>query len=131
MLIMVLHPMLLTRLLTTFIFIIVASVTLTFLVQEAERKDLVGATAAYAPVLVVFVGTGEDSTSSDMRNWVIGVVVAGSILGTFYLLYLLRIISVLQADYYESVPIPEPGLRKPWEPLDQEEWGRTLSSGPI
>ena len=57
MLIMVLHKTLVTTLLTTSLFVLAVSLTLALFMQDAERKDIIGATAAYAAVLVVFVGT--------------------------------------------------------------------------
>jgi hypothetical protein len=58
MLVMVLHPTLLTRLLTTSTFVVAVSILLSWKMETAEPKDIVVATAAYAAVLVVFVGTG-------------------------------------------------------------------------
>jgi hypothetical protein len=55
-LIMSLHPTRLTQLLTTSLFVISVALILARLMDEAERKDMIAATAAYAAVLVVFVG---------------------------------------------------------------------------
>jgi hypothetical protein len=57
MLIMTLHATRLTNLLTTSIFVFVVAIALAWYMKEAESKDVIGATAAYAAVLVVFVGT--------------------------------------------------------------------------
>jgi hypothetical protein len=57
MLIMTLHPTKLTSLLTTSLFVIVVALILARVMDEAQNKDIVAATAAYAAVLVVFVGT--------------------------------------------------------------------------
>ena len=57
MLIMTLHPTKLTSLLTTSLFIIAVAVILAWVMEDAQNKDSVAATAAYAAVLVVFVGT--------------------------------------------------------------------------
>jgi len=56
MLIMSLHPTLLTQLLTTSLFVLFFSIFLAFEWTHAEEKDIIAATAAYAAVLVVFVG---------------------------------------------------------------------------
>jgi hypothetical protein len=57
MLIMRLHPTKLTELLTTSIFVLVVGVILAWYMKDAVNKDILAATAAYAAVLVVFVGT--------------------------------------------------------------------------
>lgn len=57
MLIMTLHPTKLTSLLTASLFIIAVAVILAGVMEDAQNKDIVAATAAYAAVLVVFVGT--------------------------------------------------------------------------
>jgi hypothetical protein len=57
MLIMALHPTRLTSLLTTSIFVFAVAIALAWYMKEAQSKDVIGATAAYAAVLVVFVGT--------------------------------------------------------------------------
>ena len=62
MLIMTLHPTQLTTLLTTSVFVFVVAGVLAWLMEDAAGKDIVGATAAYAAVLVVFVGTGGGSS---------------------------------------------------------------------
>ena len=56
MLIMTLHPTKLTRLLTSSCFIIVVAVALAAFMDTAEPKDIIASTAAYAAVLVIFVG---------------------------------------------------------------------------
>lgn len=60
MLIMTLHESKLTSLVTTSVFVLGVAVILALTVDDT--KDIVGATAAYAAVLVVFVGTGSGST---------------------------------------------------------------------
>ena len=58
MLIMVLDPRKLTTVVTTSVFTLVIGLALAIWMDEAESKDMIAATAAYAAVLVVFVGTG-------------------------------------------------------------------------
>jgi len=58
MLIMTLHQTKLTSLLTTSIFVLAVALALAWFMDTAEPKDIIGATAAYAAVLVVFVGAG-------------------------------------------------------------------------
>ena len=55
MLIMVLHPTLVTSLVTSFVFVFVFSVTAAYFLDKPF--DVLSGTAAYAAVLVVFVGT--------------------------------------------------------------------------
>ena len=57
MLIMRLHPTLLTGLLTTSVFVVIVGVILAWFMTDAQKKDILGATAGYAAVLVVFVST--------------------------------------------------------------------------
>lgn len=57
MLIMTLHPGKVTSLVTTSVFVVAVAVTLAAFMTDAQGKDIIGATAAYAAVLVVFVGT--------------------------------------------------------------------------
>ena len=57
MLIMVLHQTRLTTLLTTSFFVLGVGLILAYFMRDADRKDILAATAAYAAVLVVFVGT--------------------------------------------------------------------------
>ena len=61
MLIMSLHPSRLTNLLTTSLFVFAVAAALAWFMKTAEPKDIIGATAAYAAVLVVFVGTSTTS----------------------------------------------------------------------
>jgi hypothetical protein len=63
MLIMTLHPTRLTSLLTTSVFVLAVGVALAWWMKDAASKDIMGSTAAYAAVLVVFVGTGGGSSS--------------------------------------------------------------------
>ncbi|KAJ5717292.1 hypothetical protein N7488_002938 [Penicillium malachiteum] len=58
MLIMTLSPSKLNSLLTTSLFVVGIAVILAWFMKDAGPKDILGATAAYAAVLVVFVGTG-------------------------------------------------------------------------
>lgn len=58
MLIMTLHQSKVTSLVTTSVFVIAVAVALAWFMKDAQAKDIIGATAAYAAVLVVFVGTG-------------------------------------------------------------------------
>jgi hypothetical protein len=57
MLIMALHPQLNVALITTSIATVVFGVLIAFGAKDSTGKDVLGATAAYAAVLVVFVGT--------------------------------------------------------------------------
>jgi hypothetical protein len=57
MLVMSLHPTRLTQLLTTSVFVLVVGIILAWYMKDADKKDILGATAAYAAVLVVFVGS--------------------------------------------------------------------------
>ena len=57
MLIMRLHPTLLTELITTSVFILAVGVVLAWYMKDAQKRDILAATASYAAVLVVFVGT--------------------------------------------------------------------------
>lgn len=57
MLIMVLHPTRTVSLVTTSVATILFALVLAFGAQDSSGKDVLGATAAYAAVLVVFVGT--------------------------------------------------------------------------
>jgi hypothetical protein len=61
MLIMTLHQGKLTSLLTTSLFLLAVAALLAKFMDGAEPKDIIGASAAYAAVLVVFVGTGTSS----------------------------------------------------------------------
>lgn len=48
-----LHPFKVTILLTTSVFMLVAAVLQTWLMDTSEPKDIIGVTAAYAAVLIV------------------------------------------------------------------------------
>lgn len=61
MLIMVLYPSKITSLVTTTCFVLVVAVGLAVFMRSSEPKDIVACTAAYAAVLVVFVGAGGGS----------------------------------------------------------------------
>jgi hypothetical protein len=56
MLIMSLHPTKVTSLMTTSMFVVVVAVLLAYSMTDALPQDVIGATAAYAAVFVVFVG---------------------------------------------------------------------------
>jgi len=96
MLIMVLHPGILTVLVTTSVSVLTVAVTLAAIVKEADAKDTVLATLAYAAVLVVFVGASGPSSGtsasdgltqgSRLSNGKVGGIVVGSIFGTLLLL---------------------------------------------
>ena len=82
MLIMDLHPTKLTSLLTTSVFVLALAILFAALTHW-EPKDIIGATAAYAAVLVVFVGTS--TSESDLGNGRTGGLIAG-VVGGLYLL---------------------------------------------
>lgn len=63
MLIMTLHKTLPTTLVTTSVFVIAVAVGLAWKMEDAKNQEIVAATAAYAAVLVVFVGTGTPSSA--------------------------------------------------------------------
>ncbi|KAE9367583.1 hypothetical protein N431DRAFT_416289 [Stipitochalara longipes BDJ] len=60
MLIMVMDPRKVTTVVTTSVFTLTIGLILAVWMDEAESKDMIGATAAYAAVLVVFVGAGSN-----------------------------------------------------------------------
>jgi VIT1/CCC1 family predicted Fe2+/Mn2+ transporter len=62
MLIMSLHPTRLTQLLTASVSVVSIALVLAWFMDEAERKDIIAATAAYGAVLVVFVGASTTTT---------------------------------------------------------------------
>ena len=73
MLVMTLHQSRLTSLLTTALVVFTIAAILAYLWDSAEPKHIVGATAAYAAMLVVFVearggGTYKRSTASSNRH---------------------------------------------------------------
>ena len=87
MLIMTLHPTRLTTLLTSSLFIFAVVATLAGVMDTAEPKDIVGATAAYAAVLVVFVGTGGGSTNAGvLSSGIVAGIVIGSLAGAAIIL---------------------------------------------
>lgn len=57
MLVMTLHPSRNTSLITVSVATFLFALLLAFLARDSAGKDVLGATAAYAAVLVVFVGT--------------------------------------------------------------------------
>ncbi|KAH8786454.1 hypothetical protein F5882DRAFT_439140 [Hyaloscypha sp. PMI_1271] len=85
MLIMTLHPTLLTALLTTSLFVFAVAILIAVTMKTAEPKDVLGATAAYAAVLVVFVGTS--TTTDDLRPRVVAIIVAAVIIGSTVLAF--------------------------------------------
>jgi hypothetical protein len=92
MLIIVLHPTKLTALVTTVVCVLFVGVVLSFYMRKAEDKDILSATAAYAAVLVVFVGTS--TTTSELSDGVIGAI-SGGLVGVF-----LTLIGVLYFLFY-------------------------------
>lgn len=88
MLIMRLHTDLLTVVLTTSVFVVVVGIILASVMKDAEAKDILGAAAAYAAVLVVFVGQGTVPEQSAWSNGqiaglTVGVMVGVSLIGGF------------------------------------------------
>lgn len=61
MLVMILHPTKLTTILTTSCCVVAAAVLLAVFMVDSQAKDVLACTAAYAAVLVVFVGAGGGS----------------------------------------------------------------------
>lgn len=118
MLIMILHPTLLTVTITTSVFVLVVGVLLAALMKEAEPKDIVAATAAYAAVLVVFVAGSEGSgatsvgfpNNSSMTNAQVGVIVAGSILVTIMVMILTVVLWIFIALKFPSIRSPIRGM---------------------
>jgi hypothetical protein len=94
MLIMTLHQTRLTTLLTSSLCIFAVAATLAAAMDTAEPKDIVAATAAYAAVLVVFVGTGGGTTDAGALS---GGGVAGIVVGSLggATLILLAVVSFL------------------------------------
>lgn len=82
MLIMRLHPDLPTVILTTSAFVVVVGILLAARLPNAEPKDIVGASAAYAAVLVVFVGQGKIPEKSTLGNGELAGIAVGTIVGT-------------------------------------------------
>jgi hypothetical protein len=82
MMIMVLHPTKLTALLTTIICVLSVAVSLSFR-SYARPIDILSATAAYAAVLVVFVGTS--TKTSGLSDGVVGAI-SGGVLGGILLI---------------------------------------------
>jgi len=58
MLIMVLQPGLISRLVTTSLFTLAVACMLAYLMADASQSSLMAMAAAYAAVMVVFVGSG-------------------------------------------------------------------------
>lgn len=121
MLIMVLQPNLITVTVTTSVSVLIVSFILAVVMKDAEVKDVVAATAAYAAVLVVFVGGSGDSTGnnssgngSTMSNGVIGGIVAGSIVGTLLLMMALFVLWVFIAMKIPGIYNPLPWVKTPY-----------------
>jgi hypothetical protein len=85
MLIMYLHASKLTSLLTTSVFVIAVAVYFAALLNW-EPKDIIGATAAYAAVLVVFVGTS--APPSNLSDGKIAGIVVGVVCGLYVVIAL-------------------------------------------
>ncbi|OCK85086.1 hypothetical protein K432DRAFT_400533 [Lepidopterella palustris CBS 459.81] len=81
MLIMVLHPTKLTAVTTTVVCVLFVGIVLSFSMHNAEDKDILAASAEYAAVLVVFVGTS--TTTSELSNGAIGAI-SGGLIGIVY-----------------------------------------------
>jgi hypothetical protein len=98
MLIMTLHPTPLTNLLTTSLFVLAVAVVLAIWMTNAEGKDIIAATAAYAAILVVFVGT---TTTETVENYtvVVGIMVGVMIGVPFLILSPLLIIHLAHGVY--------------------------------
>ena len=79
MMIMVLHPTKLTGLLITGICVLSMGIALSFAMHDAESRDILGARAACAAVLVVFVST--NNTTSGLSNGVVGAIAGGVLEG--------------------------------------------------
>ena len=77
MLIMTLHQTKLTTLLTTSSFVLAVAVILAAAMTDAEPKDILTATAGYAAVLVVFVGTGGSKVAASLSEGAIAGIVIG------------------------------------------------------
>ncbi|OCL12224.1 hypothetical protein AOQ84DRAFT_386277 [Glonium stellatum] len=75
MLIMTLHPTKLTALLTTSVFVIAIAGGFSWPEKNSEDLNIIVYTAAYAAVLVVFVGTA--NPAGGLSNSTIGAIVAG------------------------------------------------------
>ena len=124
MLIMLLHPSIITVTVTTSVFVLVVSFLVAIAMKDTEPKDVVAATAAYAAVLVVFVGgsggggsggstrNGTENSSS-MSNAKVGGIVAGSIVGTLLLMIALLVLWCFIAAFVPGMPIPIPGAENP------------------
>ena len=84
MLVMKLYPTTLNVCLTTTLFVFVAAALLAINMGDTGPKDVLGITAAYAAVLVVFVGTSttEDGLDNGHVAVVMGAVMAGLIVFT-------------------------------------------------
>jgi hypothetical protein len=84
MLIMYLHPTKLTNLLTTSVFVTTVAVYFAA-ATDWEPKDIIGATAAYAAVLVVFVGTSTSTPGGNLSDGQVAGIVIGVVVWLYYL----------------------------------------------
>jgi hypothetical protein len=97
MLIMKLHPTTLTVCLTTTIAVILAASLLVLFGLKSSPKDLVGITAAYAAVLVVFVGASTTDRGAD-NKYVAKVM--GTLVGIVITIVLI-VLGCLQYRWYQ------------------------------
>lgn len=97
MLVMKLNPTTLTVCLTTTLFVIAAALLLALFMRDTEPKDVLSITAAYAAVLVVFVGTSTTNNGADNR---MVAIITGSLVGGFLLL------GILAWRYLPGLPLP-------------------------
>lgn len=140
-LIMVLHPTLLTALVTTSVFVLFVGTVLAAVMVEAEPKDVVAATAAYAAVLVVFIGTsgggsnasdnagGADITnnstanttaqSTSMSKGQVGGITAGSIGAVLITMFAIWGLWAAIASTTFWIPLPIPGLTQLYQDMEQ------------
>ena len=103
MIIMTLHSTRTTTLATTSVFTFFVAILLAWFMSTADPKDVIAAIAAYAAVLVVFVGTSQQAPSSGNHNGheggsksslsggAIAGIVVGSLAGCFLLLVVLAL----------------------------------------
>jgi hypothetical protein len=113
MMIMVLHPTKLTTLLTTVVCVFFVALALSFRMNKAEPKDILSATAAYAAVLVVFVGAND--TTSKLSDGLVGAIVGG-VIGAILLFVFIFIMTVSLLPW---VAIRGPYRRRPFQLLVQ------------
>jgi hypothetical protein len=83
MLIMILHPTKLTALVTTIVFTMAVALILALTMTTAEDKDVIGATTAYAAVLIVFIGTA--SPTGGPKDSIVAAIVVSILVGLIVL----------------------------------------------